>query len=134
VLLSDGASTDGRIQPLEAARAAQRAGIPVYTIALGTRDGSLEVPVPQIGGRRPVSRRINVPPDEETLKQVAQITGGRFFSAPSAHDLQQVYQEIGTHVGFEYEQTEVTFAFALAGAALLALGGALAFIWSHRFP
>jgi Ca-activated chloride channel family protein len=134
LLLSDGANTDGRVQPLDAARAAKQAGIPVYTIALGTPDGAVEVPGPQLGGRPGASRRISVPPDVETLRRVAQITGGQFFAAPTASDLRAVYRDIGSRIGFEYEQQEVTFAFAAAGAILFAAGAALALAWSHRFP
>ncbi len=134
LLLSDGANTDGRTHPLDAARAAQRAGIPVYTIALGTPDGTLEVPGPTLGGRGGFARRIAVPPDERTLRQIAEITGGQFFAAPSAGDLRAVYRDIGSRIGFEYERQEVTFAFAAAGAALLATAGTLALAWSYRFP
>jgi Ca-activated chloride channel homolog len=140
LLLSDGANTDGRTSPVEAARMARAAGIPVYTIALGTPDGVLEVPVapglPGLGGGRgriPV-RRIEVPPDERTLRQVAEITGGQFFSAPSAGDLRAVYRDIGSRIGFEYERQEVTFAFAGAGAALLIAAGALSLAWFQRVP
>jgi Ca-activated chloride channel family protein len=134
LLLSDGANTDGRVEPLAAARNAARAGIPIYTIALGTADGVLELPGPQPGGRWGAPRQIRVPPDEATLMRIAELTGGRFFSAPSARDLQEVYQQIGSQVGFEYERQEVTFAFAAAGAILFAAGGALALLWFHRFP
>ena len=138
LLLSDGANTDGRASPVEAARAAQAAGIPIYTIALGTEDGVLEVPaVPSLpgigapGGRRVPTRRIEVPPDERTLRQVAEITGGQFFSAPTANDLRAVYRDIGSRIGFEYERQEVTFAFTGAGALLLA-AGALSAAWLRR--
>ena len=133
LLLSDGANSAGRVQPLDAARAAKQAGIPVYAIALGTPDGTLEVPGLQGGGRRLV-QRIQVPPDEETLKQVAAITGGQFFAAPSAGDLRAIYRDIGSRIGFEYERQEVTFAFAAAGAVLLAASAALALGWFQRFP
>ncbi len=141
LLLSDGANTDGRTQPLEAARAAARLGIPVYAIALGTPDGVLEVnagglPVAGVGpGRiRGPIRRIEVPPDERTLRQIAEITGGQFFSAPTAGQLRAVYRDIGSRIGFEYERQEVSFAFAAAGAVLLVAAGALSLAWSQRFP
>ncbi len=77
---------------------------------------------------------MSVPPDEETLRRVAQMTGGRFFSAPTAADLQAVYQDIGTRVAYAQEEQEVTYAFVAAGAVLLAAGGALALTWFNRFP
>jgi Ca-activated chloride channel family protein len=124
LLLSDGASTSGMVQPLDAARVAHDLGIPVYTIALGTPDGTVSI----------LGRRISVPPDERTLRQIAEITGGQFFSAPSAHDLQAVYRDIGSRIGYVYEPREVTATFAGAGAILLAAGGALSLLWFSRIP
>jgi Ca-activated chloride channel family protein len=129
LLLSDGANTAGQTQPLDAAVEAQRLGIPVYTIALGTATGTIENP------ERPGSGQLMaVPPDDATLQRVAQITGGQFFRAPTATDLQTVYQRIGSRVGYASQDQEVTFAFVAAGAALLAAGGALALLWFNRFP
>lgn len=124
LLLSDGANTAGAVQPLVAARQAQALGIPVYTIALGTPTGALEVQ----------GRRITVPPDEATLRQIAEITGGQYFGAPSARDLQAVYEDIGSRIGYVQEPREVTAVFAAAGALLLATGGTLALVWFNRFP
>ncbi|MGH2351612.1 MAG: VWA domain-containing protein [Chloroflexota bacterium] len=124
LLLSDGASTAGRTEPLEAAARAQELGIPVYTIALGTPTGTLEMQ----------GQRLAVPPDEATLRQIAEMTGGQFFTAPTANDLRAVYQDIGSRIGFEREQQEITFAFAAAGAVLLAAGSSLGLLWFNRFP
>jgi Ca-activated chloride channel family protein len=129
LLLSDGASNTGRLQPLEAAQQAQQAGIPIYTIALGTPDGTLASQ--DRFGRQHLTP---VPPDPATLQQIAEITGGQFFSAPTARDLQAVYQQIGSSIGFTPQREEITFAFAAAGAAFLAAGGALALLWFNRFP
>jgi Ca-activated chloride channel family protein len=79
-------------------------------------------------------RRVNVPPDEATLRQIAALTGGQFFSAPTAQDLQAVYQAIGTQVGYEAEERDVTVAFIATGLALLVTGAALAIARSYRFP
>jgi Ca-activated chloride channel family protein len=128
LLLSDGASTTGRVEPLDAARNARRVGIPIYTIALGTEAGTVDVPV---SGR---SRRLPVPPDPATLRQIADTTGGRFFSAPNEQDLQAVYQNVASRVGFVPEQREVTAAFAAAALVLMIGGGALAVWWFNRFP
>ena len=75
LLLSDGASTTGDYTPLEAAQLAKDAGVPVYTVALGTENGTIQGP-DGYGG----VRTIRVPPDPETLKQVAELTGGKFFA------------------------------------------------------
>ena len=134
LLLSDGANTAGRLSPLQAARAAQQLGIPIYTIALGTPDGTLEVPGVTLGRGRTLGRRIAVPPDPETLQQIARITGGQFFAAPTAGDLRAIYRDIGSRLGFEVERQDVTFAFAASGAILLAAAGATAFARAYRFP
>lgn len=128
LLLSDGASTSGRTQPFDAAAQAQRLGIPIYTIALGTPTGTVEV------RDRGIRQLIPVPPDEPTLRQIASMTGGAFFAAPSEADLKAVYEDIGSRIGFDYELQEITFGFAAAGAALLAAGGALGLLWFNRFP
>ncbi len=101
----------------------------MYTIALGTAAGTIENPEQPGSGQL-----MSVPPDDATLQRVAQITGGQFFRAPTAADLQAVYRRIGSRVGYAREEQEVTYAFLAAGAALLAAGGALALRWFNRFP
>ena len=129
LLLSDGANTTGDYEPLEAAQKAKDAGIPVYTVALGTDAGTVQGP-DGYGGMR----TIRVPPDPETLSQVAELTGGKFFEAADQNALKSVYDEIGSQVGVEHEQRELTVFFTAAGAALLLLGGALSTLWFGRIP
>ena len=78
VLLSDGKNTLGAADPLEIARQAKEARIPIYAIALGT-DGGEVVQQDPFG----FTQRIPVPPDKATLREIATITGGRFFEAVS---------------------------------------------------
>lgn len=129
VLLSDGANSTGQAQPLDAAQVAKDRGVPIFTVALGTPDGVVDV-IDNTGRRR----RIAVPPDPETLQQVADITGGKFFDAPSAGDLQQVYNDLGSKIGFIDEEHEITYWFAGAAAALVVLAGGLGLWWFNRFP
>jgi Ca-activated chloride channel homolog len=129
LLLSDGANTTGDYEPLEAAQKAKDAGVPVYTVALGTDAGTVEGP-DGYGG----IRTIRVPPDPETLSQVAELTGGKFFEAADQDSLESVYDEIGSQVGVEHKQRELTVFFTAAGAALLLLGGALSTLWFGRIP
>lgn len=129
LLLSDGANTAGQTPPLEAAARARALGVPVYTIALGTPGGTIESPDAPGSGQR-----LAVPPDESTLRQIAELTGGRFFNAATAADLRAVYDTLGTRLGEAEEQREVTAAFAAAATALMGAGGALALRWFHRFP
>jgi Ca-activated chloride channel family protein len=129
LLLSDGANTTGDYEPLEAAQKAEDAGVPVYTVALGTDAGTVQGP-DGYGGMR----TIRVPPDPETLSQVAKLTGGKFFEAADQDSLKSVYDEIGSQVGVEHKQRELTVFFTAAGAALLLLGGALSTLWFGRIP
>jgi Ca-activated chloride channel homolog len=129
LLLSDGANTTGDYEPLEAAQKAKDAGVPVYTVALGTDEGTVQGP-DGYGGMR----TIRVPPDPATLSQVAELTGGKFFEAADQDALESVYDEIGSQVGVEHEQRELTVFFTAAGAALLLLGGALSTLWFGRIP
>lgn len=114
VLLSDGTNTVGR-SPLQAAADAGKAKVPVYTIAYGTENGYVD-----LDGKRNL-----VPVDHQQMEQVANISGGRSFSAASADQLKQVYEHIGSEVGYEKADREVTSRFAgygLAFAVLAALG------------
>jgi Ca-activated chloride channel family protein len=129
LLLSDGANTTGDYEPLEAAQKAKDAGVPVYTVALGTDEGTVQGP-DGYGGMR----TIRVPPDPETLSKVAELTGGKFFEAADQDSLRSVYDEIGSQVGVEHKQRELTVFFTAAGAALLLLGGALSTLWFGRIP
>jgi Ca-activated chloride channel homolog len=128
VLLSDGATTHGR-DPLPVVREAARRGVRVYTVALGTRAGTIDVPAPS-GGT--VRRR--VPPDTETLERIAEISGGRAFTAEDRLELDAVYEELGSQVATRKEKREITAGFASAAALLLAAGGLLSLRWFGRLP
>jgi Ca-activated chloride channel family protein len=129
VLLSDGANSTGRWEPADAAGEAAAAGVPVYTIALGTSDGV--VTVEDDAG---VLHRVEVPPDTDTLAAIAETTGARSFQAPTAADLQQIYQSLGSRVGTKEVPQEVTQWFAGAGLALMVVGAGFAAHWFNRFP
>jgi Ca-activated chloride channel family protein len=130
VLLSDGANTAGANQPLDAAEQATQLGVPVYTIALGTPGGTITAPT----GRGGAMQTINVPPDLDTLKQIAEMTDASFFEAPTENDLRAIYQDLGSRVGFTEEQQEVTALFAGLGLVFMLFGGALAAVWFNRIP
>jgi len=129
LLLSDGANTSGDTQPMEAAERARALGVPVFTIALGTPEGVVEIP-DDFGQRR----LVRVPPDYDTLRSIAKVTHGEYFYAPSEDELRRIYDEIGSRIGFEREQEELTVVFAAAALVLAAGAGASAFAWGDRFP
>jgi Ca-activated chloride channel family protein len=128
VLLSDGKDTVGGVSPLDIAEQARAAGVRIYTIALGTPDGEVEVRDP-FG----FTQRIRVPPDTATLKEIARISGGRFFSADDADKLESIYANLGTRLSSRQEKREVTFAFAGGALVLLLAGGGLSLAWFGRF-
>lgn len=127
VLLSDGASTRGR-DPVTAAQAARKAHIPVYTVALGTAAGTITVPRP--GGRGTETR--SVPPDPQSLAQIARASGARSFTARSAAGLSAVYRQLGSRLSHRKERRQVTAAFAGAGLALLLAGAGMSLAWFGR--
>ena len=114
VLLSDGKTQVGR-SASEAAQEAKKEGVPVYTIAYGTENGYIEIQ----GTRQPV------PVDREELANVAKISGGVAYTAQSAGQLKDVYKDIGSSVGKDKVDKEVSSRYAGFGlffAVLAALG------------
>ena len=77
---------------------------------------------------------LEVPPDTETLDQIAEITGGQSFDAPSAADLQAVYDNLESRVGYTEEVQEVTFLLVAAGLVLVVLGAGASALWFGRLP
>jgi Ca-activated chloride channel homolog len=129
ILLSDGKETKGP-NSLEAAVQAKELGVKVYTVALGTATGSIEVRRANGSG----TRRQAVPPDPETLREIARRSGGRFFAAPDARDLATVYERLGSSVVSVPERQQVTAGFAGGALALVLLGAALSLLWTGRLP
>lgn len=121
VLLSDGTNTAGR-SPEQAASAAAQAGVPVTTIAYGTADGVVD-----LGGRQ-----TSVPVDEAALARLAEQTGGTAYTAASDVELREVYEDIGSSIGWRTELRELT-PYLAAGAFLFLLGAsALSLRWFAR--
>jgi Ca-activated chloride channel family protein len=127
VLLSDGKDTQGGISPIEVAQQARQAGIPIYAIALGTPDGEVEVQ-DSFG----LTTRIQVPPDTDTLKEIARVSHGRFFEAADSAKLEEIYANLGTRLSSKEVKDEVTVAFAGGALLLLLLGGSLSMAWFGR--
>lgn len=129
ILLSDGANSVGQAEPLDAAQRAKTLGVPIYTIALGTPDGQVQV---QDDFGQMVT--LEVPPDTETLAQIASISGATNFTAPTAADLASVYDNLESRIGYTEERQEVTFALVGAGLLLVVLGAGLSAVWFGRLP
>lgn len=129
LFLSDGKQTRGTLEPLEGAQRAKDAGIPVYTVALGTPNGTV---TGSFGFGQ--NRTIPVPPDPATLSAVARLTGGKFFAARSAEALQSAYKNLGSLIGRVRGRKEVTNEFLAIAAALLLAAGVLSAAWSPRLP
>ena len=127
VLLSDGKDTQGGVGPIEVAERARQAGIPIYAIALGTPDGEVEVQ-DSFG----LKTRIQVPPDTETLKEIARVSRGRFYEAADSAKLEEIYAGLGTRLSSKEVKEEVTVAFAGGALLLLLLGGTLSTVWFGR--
>ena len=122
VVLSDGANTSGQ-DPAEAAGLATELGVPVDAISFGTESGV-------IAGAQPQS----VPVDGETLRSVAQATGGNFFEAGSADELRDAYADIGSSVGYETERQDVSARFIGIGLVFAALAALASMFWFARLP
>jgi Ca-activated chloride channel family protein len=125
VLLSDGKSTDGR-DPVEIARRARQLKVPIYTVALGTEDGVVP------GG--PYGQPLPVPPDPETMRRIAKVSGGKAYEIDEGDSLEQVYESLGSRLGTRNEKREVSSSFALGGLLLLAGAAGLAVRWRSRLP
>ncbi len=131
VLLSDGKTTVGR-PDASAVTAARQAEVPVSTIAFGTSDGFVVLDDPQTP--QVEQQRTPVPVEENNLRQIADDTGGAFFTASSLDELEEVYDNIGSAVGYELVDREITDWFAAAALALMVLSGALSLAWFSRLP
>lgn len=100
ILLTDGVNNAGEIDPVTAAQVAHTFDIRVYTIGAGTRGTALYPVEHPIFGKQ--YRRMKVEIDEDLLRRIADITGGKYFRATDSEKLRQIYREIG-----ELEKTKI---------------------------
>jgi Ca-activated chloride channel homolog len=124
VLLSDGETTAGR-DPVEVAREARAADVPIYTVALGTSEGTI---TDGNGALLPV------PPDPETMNEIAAASGGESFDVDDAEQLDGVYDRLGSQIATRPEQREITAGFAAGGMALLLAAAGLSLRAGGRLP
>ncbi len=125
VVMSDGETTVGR-PDAQAVAAASEAGVAVSTIAFGTANGMIVVP----GEPTPIP----VPVAEAPLALIAEQTGGRAFTASSLEELRNVYNDIGTVVGFDVEEQDISPWFVGAGLVGLMITATFSLTWFSRLP
>jgi Ca-activated chloride channel family protein len=123
VLLSDGYRTAGR--PIDqAAAAASAANVPVSTIAFGTDNGTVN-----IGGETQ-----RVPVDRPSLQQLAETTRGHYYEAASLPELKQVYQDMGSSIGYRTQPREITQWYVAIALLLAFAAGGMSLLWTSRLP
>jgi Ca-activated chloride channel family protein len=147
LFLSDGHQNRGVLQPLAGAAQARKAGVPVYTVALGTTGSTHLDPAYGFGGGAGgggfpgggggfggFTGANSLAPDPKTLGAIARATGGEFFRARTAGALEDAYKSLGSKLGHKRGMREVTDLFALGAGLLLVLAAALAAFWAPRLP
>lgn len=124
VLLSDGESNDGLLDPLEAATLAKELGVKIYTIGVGST-GRAPMPVyDRMTGRVVREEMVRVTLDEATLREIATMTGGQYFNAKNTEALKDVYARIDAmekteHEGRVYTQYSELYAWLLLPGVVL---------------
>lgn len=124
VVLTDGVTTTGP-HPLDAAKQAADRGVRVYTIGFGTQQGTRRYS-DQEGTFFGRNRGI----DEATLKEIASMTGGEYYTATSADELHKVFQNLPTYLITREETSEISVVFTAVGALLACLAVLLAQRWN----
>ena len=124
IMLTDGENNENP-DPLAAAQIAAERGVRIYTVGIGSPQGTTL----HINGYNVFTQL-----DEATLQQISQITGGTYYNAQSAQDLQNIYSKLNTSLIIKPQKTEITSLFAGAGILVLLIGGLFSFLWFNRLP
>jgi len=129
VLLSDGKETvpsnpDNPKGAFTAARTAKDQGVPVSTISFGTAYGYVEIN----------EQRQPVPVDDDSLKKIADLSGGSAYTASSLAQLKEVYSTLQDQIGFETIRGDASTGWLRLGAFILALAGLAALLLNRRLP
>lgn len=137
ILLTDGRNNAGRLSPQTAAEIARTFGVKVYTIGVGV-EGESPFLMDTLFGRRYVYQKVDL--DEESLREIADATGGQYFRAADTASLEKIYGQIDamekTEVKVkEYMEYEELFPrFALSGLVLILVEFLLANTWLRKIP
>ncbi|RSM37552.1 VWA domain-containing protein [Amycolatopsis balhimycina DSM 5908] len=107
-----------------AAQAAKQAGVPISSISFGTTHGSVDID----GKAQPVSV------DDESLREIARLSGGDFYKAASAEELKKVYGDLGEQIGYELKDADASKPWVVAGTLILMIGAAASLFFGQRLP
>jgi Ca-activated chloride channel family protein len=124
VLMTDGKETVGTRDAFDAAEDAKNAGVPISTISFGTEEGVVEIE----------GRRQDVPVDDDSMKEIAKLSGGEFFKAASAEELRRVYDTLGEQIGYEKKQADASRPWVVLGTVLGMIAVAGALLFGQRLP
>jgi Ca-activated chloride channel family protein len=124
ILLSDGQNNQFPA-PLQIIDEAIGRGVRVYTVGLGSAEGTI---------LRLQGRQIRTRLDEATLKQIAKMTDAEYFNASNAADLRAVYEKLSTQLVLRQQRTEVTAYLTALAAVLSIIAGGLSLLWFNRLP
>ncbi|MEU7476063.1 VWA domain-containing protein [Lentzea sp. NPDC042327] len=124
VLMTDGKETVGTRKAFDAADDAKKAGIPISTISFGTEDGVVDIE----------GRQQAVPVDDDSMKEIAKISGGEFFKAASAEELRRVYDTLGEQIGYEKKQADASKPWLVLGTLTAMVAAAAALLLGQRLP
>ena len=122
VVLTDGVSNQGS-DPLAVAQQVAAAKIPVQTIGIGLRNGSAIVRGEPVGGV-----------DETTLSAIASATGGKYYYAQAAGELQSIYSNLATQVGWQFQEINLMVPLLIGGISLVVLGAGVSLFLFRVLP
>ncbi|HLS75631.1 MAG TPA: VWA domain-containing protein [Nocardia sp.] len=138
VLMSDGKQTvpddkdvDNPRHAYTAARLAKNKGIPVSTISFGTEWGAVEIPDQDGGGG---VQRVKVPVDNESLREIAKLSGGEFYTASSLEELTAVYDTLEEQIGYETTRGDASRPWLLLGMLFVSAGVVSGLLLRQRLP
>ena len=130
VLLTDGANNRGSLSPEHAAELAKSRGVPVYTIGAG-KDGYVPVPVYDENNRKMGYRRMLSDLDEGSLRNIAELTGGKFFRSTDTDTIESAFKAIDKAQKIEFQAKSYVITSELfwwaAGPAIFLLVVSAAF-------
>ena len=122
VALTDGVSNQGS-DPMVIAQRIAAAKVVVQTIGIGLRNGSATVRGEPVGGV-----------DETALAAIAKVTGGKYYYAQAAGELQTIYSNLASQVGWQFQQVNLMVPLLIAGIVLVVLGAVVSLVWFRVLP